>query len=154
MIDPTISSKGTRPVPITDPIRVVVIDPSPGPRAALCRAIDLDRHLAVVGTTGDVGRAALDAAAWSPEVVVIGLASADELCRRLLADLARAGLESNILLLGGGEGGPVAMAARLEPVVAQIRTLGFAYRAASEVLPPTVITALPAARPASGVTLH
>lgn len=154
MIDPSITAKGPRTAPITDPIRVVVIDPSPGPRVALCRAIDLDRHLAVVGATGDIARAALDAAAWSPEVVVIGLASADGLCSKLLADLERAGVESNVLLLGGGEWAPAAMA-DLNPVVAQVRTLGFAYRSASESLvPPTVSTALLPARPASGATLH
>jgi hypothetical protein len=136
--------------PVTNPIRVVVIDPMPGARAALCRAIDLDRHLAVVGTTGDLGRAVGEAGFWAPEVVVIGLSFADSDCARLIADLEKAGIYSSVLVVGQGAGrephSPL-------PLVQQVRTLGFAHRTGGEALAPTVASA-PAPRTASAATLH
>lgn len=136
--------------PVTNPIRVVVIDPMAGTRASLCRAIDLDRHLAVVGTTGDLGRAVGEAGFWAPEVVVIGLTFADSNCARLIADLEKAGIYSSVLLTGQETGREPHSALNL---VQQVRTLGFAHRSAGEALAPTVAAA-PTQRATSAATLH
>ncbi|MCW5697792.1 MAG: response regulator transcription factor [Bauldia sp.] len=109
-----------RPAPITDPVRVVVIDPLVTSRHALGRAIDLDPHLAVVGLCADPRRAAGDIRRAAPDVVAIRLHIDESECTALLADIARSGRGPAVVVLGraSAQADAATLVARIKSVVA------------------------------------
>lgn len=74
--------------PVTDPLRVMVIDPHTGGSAALGRALDRDPDLAVVSLCGNLRGIAAEVARCRPDVVAVRLAIDDERCAAVLAALA------------------------------------------------------------------
>src|SRR5215207_9914050 len=73
--------KAARSGPVTDPLRVLVVDADPLSGAALARAVDMDRDMAVVGQCRDLRRVGSDAARCSPDLVAVRLSIEDERCR-------------------------------------------------------------------------
>jgi len=80
-----------RAPPVTDPLRVLVVDPAAPARAALCRAIDMEPELAVLCSSWDARRAAADAARCGADVIVVALNPDDPRCAALAAALEAAG---------------------------------------------------------------
>jgi len=111
-----------RRAPITDPVRVVVIDPLVISRQALGRAIDLDPQLAVVGLCADPRRAAGDIRRAAPDVVAIRLHIDESECTELLADIARSGRGPAVVVLGRASA--QADAATLVARIKAVATLG------------------------------
>lgn len=108
--------------PVTNPVRVALIDPSIASRQALGRAIDLDPALAVVALCADPRRAVRDLRRAAPDVVAIRLHIDDPECAELLADLAQGGPGPAVLVLGRAFVAPVDAAA----LVARIKAVALA----------------------------
>lgn len=79
---------GKRAVPVTDPVRILLIDTEPGTGTVLSREIDLDRELAIVGHCSNPARAASEVKRCRPDLVAIRLGFDDERCSALLNALA------------------------------------------------------------------
>ncbi len=77
-----------RPAPVTDPVRIAVVDPAPANAAALAREIDLDRELAVVACCTNLKRAAGDIDRCKADLVAVRLGLDDPQCVALLTALA------------------------------------------------------------------
>ena len=85
-----ISSKdgSRRTAPVTDPVRVLLIDPDIIGGSALARAIDLDPELAVVGLCRNPRRAKSEVGHCRPDIVAIRLGLEDDRCSLVLNELA------------------------------------------------------------------
>ncbi len=116
--------------PVTDPFRVMLIDPDAVSAAALSRAIDLDREMAVVGLSRDLRRAAADAERCGPDLVAIRLEMDDPRCADLLAELAGVRCRPSVVVLAAagspGVGGHDAarLAVRIRAVAEAARSRG------------------------------
>ncbi len=93
-----------RAAPVTNPIRVFLIDPDIAAATALTRAIDMDRELAVVGLCRDPRRAGREADHCQPDLVAIRLGLDDERCVRVLSDLAEGNVKACVIVLGAAVG--------------------------------------------------
>ncbi|MGD9739530.1 MAG: hypothetical protein AB7O56_08120 [Bauldia sp.] len=93
--------RAARSGPVTDPLRVLVVDAEPVSGAALARAIDMDRDMAVVGQSRDLRRVGTDAARCGPDLVAVRLSIEDERCREVLAALAGVQSKPCVVVLGG-----------------------------------------------------
>ena len=91
---------GERPVPVTDPVRVMLVDPDIVSGTELCRAIDMDRELAVVGFCRNPRRAREEADRCQPDLVAVRLRLDEERCSAVLADLAVGSAEPCVIVLG------------------------------------------------------
>ncbi len=89
-----------RSAPITDPIRVLLVDPDIIGGGALARAIDMDRELAVVGLCRNPRRAAAEAGHCRPDLVAIRLGLDDDRCTVVLNDLAGSAAKPCVVVLG------------------------------------------------------
>jgi len=86
--------------PITDPLRVMVVDPEAASGIALGRAIDMDPEMALVGLSRDPRRVLADAGGCGPDVVAVRLAIEDERCRDVLSALAGYPTSPCVIVLG------------------------------------------------------
>ncbi len=108
---PGLRAKGgsARTVPVTNPVRVLLIDPDTAGASALARAIDMDRELAVVGLCRDPRRVGQEADHCRPDLVAIRLGLDDERCVAVLAYLANSGAKACVIVLGAsGDGASAA----------------------------------------------
>lgn len=137
-----------RPMPVTNPVRVLVVDPAAPARAALCRAIDMEPELAVLCSGWDARRAAADAARCGAEVIVVALNPDDPRCAALAAGLEAAGIVPAVLIVGASApNGAPASSAYHRHIIAAILRVGRAGAAASAEYPH--ILAAPAEPPLS-----
>jgi chemotaxis response regulator CheB len=125
--------------PVTDPLRVMVVDPEVHSATALGRAIDLDRDMAVVGNCRDLRRAAGDAARCGPDLVAVRLSVEDSRCRDVLADLAAAPGKPCVVVLGPA-GDPAMAAADAARLLVRIKAVATAALDRGAVLSPVVVT--------------
>ena len=97
-----ISSKGGtgRALPVTDPVRVLVVDPDIVGGGALARAIDMDPELAVVSLCRNPRRARAEVGHCRPDLVAVRLGLDDERCARVLNDLAATDGTPCVVVLG------------------------------------------------------
>lgn len=92
--------KAARSGPVTDPLRVLVVDADPVSGSALALAIDMDRDMAVVGQCRDLQRAGIDAARCGPDLVTVRLNIENGRCREVLAALAGVQSKPCVVVLG------------------------------------------------------
>lgn len=92
--------KASRPGPVTDPLRIMVVDSEAVSAGALCRAIDLDRDMAVVGQCRDLRRVGAEAARCGADLVAVRLSIEDERCRDVLSALASVQAKPCVVVLG------------------------------------------------------
>ena len=117
--------------PVTDPVRILLIEPDPARRVGLCHRIDLDPDLAVIGATGNL-RPRLGDVTWSaPDLVVIGLSPEDSRCRALVSALDAGGFGRQVLIIGGSDPAAAAQPLGYGALVEGIRTAGLAMRGRS-----------------------
>lgn len=90
--------------PVTNPVRVFLIDPDIAAATVLSRAIDLDRELAVVGLCRDPRRAGREADHCRPDLVAIRLGLDDQRCVQVLSDLAESNIKACVVVLGAAVG--------------------------------------------------
>ena len=96
-----ISSKGVaRRLPVTDPIRVLLVDLDVAAAAALSRAVDMDRELAVVGVCRDPKRVRIEADHCRPDLIAIRLKLDDPRCLSVLTELVGANDKPCVVVLG------------------------------------------------------
>lgn len=97
-----VSSKdgSRRSPPITDPVRVLLVDPDIIGGSALARAIDLDPELAVVGLCRNPRRARAEVGHCRPDLVAIRLGLDDERCALVLNELAAGNTTPCVIVLG------------------------------------------------------
>lgn len=93
-----------RLVPVTDPVRVLVVDSDIHSGTALSKEIDMDKELAVVGFCRDPRRASIDADRCRPDLVAIRLGLDDEKCAAVLVDLAGGSANPCVVVLGAPNG--------------------------------------------------
>lgn len=115
-----------RPPPVTDPVRVAIVDPAPADGAALAHEVDLDRELAVVACCTNLRRAASDIRRSSADLVAIRLAFDDPDCVTLLTSLAAGEGAPCVVVLGAidGDGGPD-LAGRLKARIREVAEASF-----------------------------
>ena len=87
-------------LPVTDPVRVFLIDLDIGAAMALSRAIDLDRELAVVGVCRNLKRVRADADYCRPDLIAVRLDVTDPRCVSVLAALVEVSGAPSVLVLG------------------------------------------------------
>ena len=87
-------------LPVTDPVRVFLIDLDIGAATELSRAIDLDRELAVVGVCRNLKRVRADADHCQPDLIAIRLGISDPQCVSVLAALVDVARAPSVLVLG------------------------------------------------------
>lgn len=87
-------------MPVTDPIRVFLIDLDIGAATVLSRAIDLDRELAVVGVCRNLKRVRADADHCRPDLIAVRLDVTDPQCVSVLAALVDISGAPSVLVLG------------------------------------------------------
>jgi chemotaxis response regulator CheB len=97
-----VSTKGgsQRSVPVTDPVRVLLVDPDIVGGSALAKAIDMDPELAVVGLCRNPRRTKAEVGHCRPDLVAIRLGLDDERCVMVLNEIA-AGLASPCVVVLG-----------------------------------------------------
>lgn len=125
--------------PVTDPLRVMVVDPDIHGALALGRAIDLDRDMAVVGNCRDLRRAAGDAARCAPDLVAVRLSVEDARCHDLLAALAGAPGKPCVVVLGPA-GEPANAAADAARMLVRIQAVATAALDRGTVASPVVVS--------------
>lgn len=114
--------KPGRPGPVTDPLRVMIIDPEAYSVVALGRAIDLDRDMAVVGQCRDFRRTSHEASRCAPDLVAVRLGMDDDRCRQILTALAASAGKPCVVVLGPA-GAPEDAAADASRLVVRIRAV-------------------------------
>lgn len=124
---------------ITDPLRVMVVDPDIHSAMALGRAIDLDRDMAVVGNCRDVRRAAGEAARCAPDLVAVRLSVDDSRCHDVLAGLAAAPGKPCVVVLGAA-GAPAQAAGDAAKLLIRIQAVASAAVDRGGVASPVVVT--------------
>ena len=87
-------------MPVTDPVRVFLIDLDIGAATLLSRAIDLDRELAVVGVCRNLRRVRADADHCRPDLIAVRLDVTDPQCVSVLAALVDITGAPSVLVLG------------------------------------------------------
>lgn len=121
-----------RSYPVTNPVRIFLIDLDPRSGSALSRAIDLDRELAVVGCCSNLRRISDEIARCRPDLVAVRLGLDDERCTAVLSQVAGRGEAPCVVVLGA----PSALA---DEAVVEASRLKARIRAVAEVnfdLPP------------------
>ncbi|MCC6735835.1 MAG: hypothetical protein IT534_06870 [Bauldia sp.] len=124
--------------PVTDPLRVMIVDPDIHGSLALARAIDLDRDMATVGNCRDIRRAAGDAGRCGPDLVAVRLSVEDSRCRDVLAELAAAPGKPCVVVLGPA-GDPASATADAVRLLARIKAVATAALDRGAVLSPVVV---------------
>ncbi len=99
--------------PVTDPVRVFLIDLDVGAAAMLSRAVDMDRELAVVGICRNLKRVRMDADHCRPDLIAIRLDMDDPRCVAVLGDLVEISGQPCVVVLGAASGGDAAERASL-----------------------------------------
>lgn len=94
------NDRSRRSAPITDPIRVLLVDPDIIGGGALARAIDLDRELAIVGLCRNPRRASAEVGHCRPDLVAIRLGLDDDRCTMVLNELAGSAAKPCVVVLG------------------------------------------------------
>ncbi|MCW5714368.1 MAG: hypothetical protein KIT43_07655 [Bauldia sp.] len=125
--------------PVTDPLRVMIVDPEVHSSLALGRAVDLDRDMAVVGNCRDLRRAAADAARCAPDLVAVRLSVEDSRCRDLLTALAAAPGKPCVVVLGPA-GEPASATADAARMLIRIQAVASAAVDRGGVASPVVVT--------------
>ena len=97
---PGLGSGRRRAFPVTNPVRVLLIDADPRSSTALGRAIDLDRDLAVVGYCSNPGRAAHEISRCRPDLIALRFGLDDDRCAKLLSVLAAENDSPCVVVLG------------------------------------------------------
>jgi hypothetical protein len=134
--------------PVTDPLRVMVIDPATAARVALCRAIDMETDLAVLCAAGDPRHAAADIARCAIDVVVLALNPDDPRAEALCSALLPGGHAPALLVTGASApSGAPASPAYHRQVIAAIRARGRGAGAGGP-MPEVVAITAAEARPA------
>lgn len=87
-------------MPVTDPVRVFLIDLDIAAATVLSRAIDLDRELAVVGVCRNLWRVRADADHCQPDLIAVRLDVTDPQCVSVLAALVDVSGAPSVLVLG------------------------------------------------------
>lgn len=90
--------------PVTNPVRVFLIDLDIGAASALSRAVDMDRELAVVGICRNLKRVRMDADHCRPDLIAIRLDMDDPRCVAVLGDLVEISGQPCVVVLGAATG--------------------------------------------------
>ncbi len=117
--------------PVTDPVRVMLIDPDGAGAVTLARAIDLDRAMAVVSLCRDLRRATVEAERCAPDVVAVRLEMDDPRCASLLAALAGVRGRPGIAVLAATPSAPLSLTAAARLAV-RIRAVAESTRSRGE----------------------
>jgi chemotaxis response regulator CheB len=114
-----------RAVPVTDPVRVLLVDSDAASGNALSRAIDMDRELAVVGVCRDPRRIGAEADHCRPDLVAIRLGLDDERCVTALSDLASSSAKACVVVLGAAQDNPAANASAMKNRIREVAEVNF-----------------------------
>lgn len=95
-----------RPAPITDPVRVLLVDSDVVGAALLGRAVDIDRELAVVGICREPRHIRANVLHCRPDVIAIRLDLDDPVCVQALRELVSIEAKPQVVVLGRGTEDP------------------------------------------------
>lgn len=127
-----LGGKRARTLPVTNPVRILLVDADPRSGTALSRAIDLDRELAVVGYCSNPKRAADEIKRCRPDIVAVRFGLDDDRCTTILTALAMRDDGPCVIVLGA----PDSSAENAEVDAGRLKTRIRAVAEANFNLPP------------------
>ena len=91
-------------LPVTDPVRVFLVDLDVAAAGLLSRAVDMDRELAVVGVCRNPKRVRREADHCQPDLIAIRLDMDDPRCLAVLGELVEVAGQPCVVVLGASSG--------------------------------------------------